>query len=210
MPAAGSCDLAVQGQDQLPQAGQAGPVQQQQGGLHGRLRVQPVHQPQAGVPRGGVPAQGQPQAEPGLVVVREGGHRGQAVGAPGQGHQQRGQEHGQGVTHAPPVARIGQLGQLVGEGAQGLQEGGVVACDNVFHEGRRESFEDVGYPLGCTTALFVAQGMVPAADTDYPYRINPKMRWIGSMPMGRGPPPEPIADSPDSPPSRDFAFTLSD
>ena len=29
------------------------------------------------------------------------------------------------------------------------------------------------------------------------------------MPLGRGPPPEPVADSPDSPPSRDFAFTLA-
>ena len=85
---------ALLGQDQLPQAGQAGAVQQQQGRLHGRLRLQPVHQAQVGVPRGGGVAQGQPQPEPGLVVVREGGHRGHAVGAPGQGHQQRGQEHG--------------------------------------------------------------------------------------------------------------------
>ena len=30
------------------------------------------------------------------------------------------------------------------------------------------------------------------------------------MPLGRGPPPEPVADSPDSPPPRDFAFTLAD
>ena len=50
--------------------------------------------------------------------------------------------------------------------------------------------------------------MAPAADTDYPYRINPKMRWTCSMPVVRGPPPAPVADSPDSPPSRDFAFTL--
>ena len=28
------------------------------------------------------------------------------------------------------------------------------------------------------------------------------------MPVGSGPPPEPVADSPDSPPIRDFAFTL--
>ena len=73
------------------------------------------------------------------MVVREGGHRGHAVGASGQGHEQRGQEHGQGVAHAARVARIGEGDQLVGEGAQGLQEGGVMACDNVFHEGCRGS-----------------------------------------------------------------------
>ena len=28
------------------------------------------------------------------------------------------------------------------------------------------------------------------------------------MPLGRGPPPAPVAGNPDSPPSRDFAFTL--
>ena len=98
-----------------------------------------MHPPQVGVPRGGGPAQVPPQAEPGLVVVREGGHRGQAVGAPGQGHQPRAQEHGQGITHAPRVARVGEGSQLVGEGAQGLQKFGVVACDNVVHEGCRES-----------------------------------------------------------------------
>ena len=51
--------------------------------------------------------------------------------------------------------------------------------------------------------------MAPAADTDYPYRINPKMQWTCSMPMGRGPLPEPVAGNPDSPPPRDFAFTLA-
>ena len=51
-------------------------------GLHGRLRVQPVHLPWAGVPRGGVPAQETPQMKPDLVVVREGRHRGHDVGAP--------------------------------------------------------------------------------------------------------------------------------
>ena len=64
------------------------------------------------------------------------------------------------------------------------------------------------HPLGCTAALLVALGMGPAADTDYPYRINPKMQWICSMPLGRGPPLELVSGNPDSPPPRDFAFTL--
>ena len=96
-----ACPLAVQGQDQLAQAGQAGAVQQQEGGHHGRFRVQPMHQPQVGVPRRGVPAQ----------------------------------EHGQGMTHAPRVAWIGELGQFIGPGAQGLPKLGGGACHNVFHEG---------------------------------------------------------------------------
>ena len=44
-------DLVVQGQDQVPQAGQTGTVQQQ-GGQNDRLRLQPVDQPQAGVRKG--------------------------------------------------------------------------------------------------------------------------------------------------------------
>ena len=50
--------------------------------------------------------------------------------------------------------------------------------------------------------------MVPAADTDYPYRINPNIQWICSVPVVRSPPLEPVADNPDSSPFRDFAFTL--
>ena len=38
----------------------------------------------------------------------------------------------QGVAHA---ARIGQCGQVVGEGTEDLEEFRVGACDNVFHEG---------------------------------------------------------------------------
>ena len=59
-------------------------------------------------------------------------------------------------------------------------------------------------------ALLVVQGTTPApaAGTDHPYRINAKRQWICSVPVGSGPPPEPVADSPDSPPIRDFAFTL--
>jgi hypothetical protein len=100
---------------------------------------------------------------------------------------------------------------LVGEGAQGLQEFGVVACDNVVHEGCRESWEVVNTPLGCTVALLrgTRQGSGLATGADYPYCINPKMRWICSVPTVRGQPPEPVADSPHSPPSRDFVFTLT-
>ena len=163
-----ACDLAVQGQDQPAQTGQAGLVQQQEGGLHGRRGLQPVRQPQVGV----LP-QGQPQPEPGLVVVREGGHRGHAVDTPCQ-------EHGQGVAHAPRVARIGEGSQLVGQGAQGLQEGGVVACDNVFHEGCSVSREVVkslhkthGGPLCCAR-----DSLEPVADMDYPYGIVCDMRQI--------------------------------
>ena len=77
--------LAVQGQDQRRQAGQAGAVQEQPGRLHARLRIQPPHpQPVGVVGRYALP-QGQPLPEPGPVVVREGGHGGHAVGAPGQG-----------------------------------------------------------------------------------------------------------------------------
>ncbi len=122
----------VQGQDQLSQAGQAGSVQQSQGRLHGRLGVQPLDQAQVGVPGRGGFAQGQPQPEPSPVVVREGSHRGHAVGAPGQGHQQRGQKHRRGGAYTARVARIGQRGQMVGEGAQGFQEFAVGTCDNVF------------------------------------------------------------------------------
>ncbi len=50
--------------------------------------------------------------------------------------------------------------------------------------------------------------MAPAAGTDYPYRINPKMRWICSMPLRRAPPLELVSGNPASPPPRDFAFTL--
>ena len=65
--------------------------------------------------------------------------------------------------------------------------------------------------MGCTVALLVVQGTTPApaAGTDHPYRINPKRQWICSVLVGSGPPPEPGLDSPDSPPSRDFAFTLT-
>ena len=48
----------------------------------------------------------------------------------------------------------------------------------------------------------------PAAGTDDPYRINAKIQWICSMSAVRGPPSVPVADNPDSPPPRDFAFTL--
>ena len=118
--------LAVQGQDQLPQAGQAGPVQQPEGGLHSCLRVQSPDQPQVGVAGRGGFAQGQPQPEPGLVVAYEGGHRGNAVGASGQGHQ------------------------------QGVQALGVVACDNGLHEAYRVSLEVVRHPIGRTAALIAA------------------------------------------------------
>ncbi len=148
--------LAVQGQDQLLQAGQAGAVEQPQGRLHGRLRVQPPDQAQVGVAGGRGVAQGQPQPEPGLVVVREGGHGRHAVGAAGQRHQQCGQEHRQGVAHAARVARIGQGGQVVGEGAQGGQEFRVGACDNVWHEGCSVSFEVLRHPIRRMAALFVA------------------------------------------------------
>ena len=165
--------LAVQGQDQFLQGGQAGAVQQPQGRLHGRLRIQSAHQAQVGVAGGRGLAQGQPQPEPIPVVVREGGHRGHAVGAPGQGHQERGRKHGQGVTHTPRVARIGQRGQLVGEGAQGLQEFRVGACNNVVHEGCGVSLEVVksphgmyGGPLGCA---FGSRKPIP--DLDCPYCI---------------------------------------
>ena len=76
----------------FPQTGQAGPVQQPQGHLHGRLRVQALDQAQIGVVGGRGLAQGQPQPEPGPVVVREGGHRGHAVGRPRPGTRQRDQE----------------------------------------------------------------------------------------------------------------------
>ncbi len=156
--------LAVQGQDQFLQAGQAGAVQQPEGRLHGRLRVQPPHQAQVGVAGGRDVAQGQPQPEPGLVVVREGGHGRHAVGAPGQRHRQRGQEHGQGVAHAARVARIGQCGQMVGEGAQGGQAFPVGACDNVLHdEGCSVSLEVVRHPIRRTAALFIA---LAATETD--------------------------------------------
>ena len=89
--------LAVQGQDQLLQVGQAGAIQEQQGGLHGRLRIQPAHQAQVGVAGRGDFAQGQLQPEPGPVVVREGGH----------GYQQCGQEHAQGVAYPAPADRAG-------------------------------------------------------------------------------------------------------
>ena len=49
-------------------------------------------------------AQGQPQAEPGLMVGRELGHGGHGVGAPGQGHQQRAREHGPRIAHAARVS----------------------------------------------------------------------------------------------------------
>ena len=48
----------------------------------------------------------------------------------------------------------------------------------------------------------------PAAGTDDPYRINVKIQWICSMSAVRGPPSVPVTDNPDSPPPRDFAFTL--
>jgi len=101
--------------------------------------------------------QGQPQPEPGPVVVRQGGHRGHAVGAPGQGTRQRSQEHGQGVAHPARVARIGQRAQMLGEGAQGFQELGGGACDNVFHEGCSVSLEVFSHPIRRTAALLVAR-----------------------------------------------------
>ena len=149
-------DLAVQGQDQLPQAGQAKAVQQPEGRLHGRLRDQPPDQAQVGVAGRGGFAQRQPQPEPGPLVVREGGHRGHVVGTPGQRHQECGQKHGQGVAYTARVARIGQRGPMVGEGAQGFQEGGVGACNNVVHEGCSVSFEVVSHPIRRTAALLVA------------------------------------------------------
>ena len=133
-------ELAVQGQDQFLQAGQAGAVQQQEGGLHGRFGLQPAHEQAVGVVGRHALAQGQPLPEPGLVVGRELGHGGQRVGAPGQGHQQRAQEHGQRIAHAARVARVGEVGQFVGEGAQGLEEGGIDGGERVkwdrMHEGR--------------------------------------------------------------------------
>ncbi len=100
------------------------------------------------------------------MVVRELGHRGQGIGAPGQGHQQRAQEHGQRIAHAARVARIGEVGQGVGEGAQGLPQGGVDdgerrAWDRI-HEGRNAYCEDCIHPIGRTAALFVARRMAVA------------------------------------------------
>lgn len=145
------------------------------------------------------------------MIVREGGHRGQAVGAPGQGHQQRAQEHGQGVTHAPRVARIGELGQFVGQGTQGLQVGGVVACDNVFHEGCSVSREVVTSPHKTHGGPLcgAGEGSGPAAGADYPYCINANGQWICAVLTVPGQHPEPVSDSPDSSPSRDFAFALT-
>ncbi len=114
------------------------------------------------------------------------------------------------MAHAARVARIGQLRQGIGQGAQGLQEGGFVACDHVFHEGCNVSREVVksphkthGGPLCCAR-----DSREPVAGADYPYRFNPKRQGFSSMPIVRGQPPEPVSDNSDSPPPRDFAFTL--
>ncbi len=165
------CETLPPGQDQLPQAGRAGAVQKQEGRLYSRLGLQPVdHQPRAGVP-----AQGQPQPEPGLVVVRKGG----------QGYQQRAQEHGQGVS-PPRVTRIGQRGQGVGEGAQGLQEGGVVAYNNVGCSVSREVVTSLhkthGGPLGCARG-----SLAPVADMDYPYWVVCDIRQICFVSQARQP-----------------------
>ena len=58
------------------------------------------------------------------------------------------------------AARIGQHGQLVGEGAQGFQEFRVGACSNVVHEGCSVSFEVVSHPIRRTTALPVTRAVV--------------------------------------------------
>ena len=81
---------------------------QPQGRLHCCLRVQRLDPETAGVAGGRGPAQEQPQPELDPVGVREGGHRGHAVGAPGQGHEQRAREHAQGV--APPAGRGDRAG----------------------------------------------------------------------------------------------------
>ena len=137
--------------------------------------ARPAHQAQVGVAGRGDFAQGQPQPEPGLVVVREGVHGRHAVGTPGQGHQQRGQEHAQGVAHPAPVAWIGQGLQTGDEGAQGGQECGVGTSELRGRGGCRGDCTVSITPAGCTAALFVDAfgGPVPAVVTGCQYRITP-------------------------------------
>ena len=83
-----------------------------------------------------------------------------------------------------------------------------MACDNVFHEGCSGSREVVTSLHKTHGDLAPGMAPTPVAGMGYPYIINPKMRWICSMSIVPGQPPELVLNSSDSPSPRDFAFTL--
>ena len=95
-------------------------------GCRGRVRPRP------GAATGGTRPGGRVRRRPPRPCCRH----------PVHGHAQRGREHAQGVAHAAWVARIGQRGQWVGEGAQGAREFEVGECDNVGHGSCRGDCED--------------------------------------------------------------------
>ena len=147
-------------------------------------------------------ALGLPQPEPGLVVGRKLGPGRDRVGAPDQGHQQRARKHD---------PRIRERGQFVGEGAQGLQEGGNVEGDGESMRVATCSVRfaytpwDAGGPFCCAP-----NGCGLAADMNLRYRLELIGRLICAAPEHRSWVPRGTPSSPDPTARRDFSVVLSE